>query len=160
MNLGGPRMRAGHSQRNYCGDAREGGMSLLEVLVSVVLILLTVPFMVALEIGALKLNGDAGEVDHAMWAAQAKVGELRAIGYEGVAAGQDEYALPDGRVVTREWTVRNATPAVSTKTITVIAFERDNVDARQAGIDFVLASRVGLSGGGYGGDCVDCGGGS
>ncbi len=144
-------MRAGDGQRVCRRGAREEGMSLLEVLVSVVLILLTVPFMVALEIGALKLNGDAGELDHAMWAAQAKVEELRAIGYAGVAAGQDECMLPDGRVVTREWTVRNAEPVVSTKTITVVAFERDSVDARRAGIDFVLASRTALSGGGGGG---------
>ncbi len=128
-------------------------MSLLEVLVSVALILLTVPFMVALEIGALKLNGNAGELDHAMWAVQAKVGELRAVGYAGVASGQDEYTLPDGRVVTREWTVRNSKPVTSTKTITVVAFERDNVDARQATLDFVLASRSALSGpGGCTGD--------
>ena len=143
-------MRAGHSQRACRGDAREEGMSLLEVLVSVVLILLTVPFMVALEIGALKLNADAGEVDHAMWAAQAKVEELRAVGYSAISSGQDEYALPDGRVVTREWTVTNAKPVTATKTITVIAFERDNVGARQVGIDFVLASRIALSGSGGG----------
>ncbi len=141
-------MWAGNSQRVCRREAREEGMSLLEVLVSVVLILLTVPFMVALEIGALKLNGDAGELDHAMWAAQAKVEELRALGYAGVAAGQDEFTLPDGRIVTREWTIAVAKPVVSTKTITVIAFERDNVDARQATLDFVLASRAALSGGG------------
>ena len=122
-------------------------MSLLEVLASVVLILLTVPFMVAVEIGALKLNGDAGEVDHAMWAVQAKVEEMRAAGYASVSNGDDEYTLPDGRVVTREWTVRNSKPVKDTKTITVIAFERDNVDARQAEIAFVLAKRSAMSGG-------------
>ena len=142
-------MWAGDSQFVCRREVREQGMSLLEVLVSIVLILLTVPFMVALEIGALKLNGDAGELDLAMWAAQAKVEELRALGYDSVARGRDEYTLPDGRVVTREWTVSNAKPVTSTKTITVVAFMRDRVDARPAGIDFVLASR--FSGGGGGG---------
>ena len=141
-------MWAGDSRYVCRHKAREEGMSLLEVLVSVALILLTVPFMVVLEIGALKLNGDAGELDLAMWAAQAKVEELRAVGYAGVANGQDEYTLPDGRVVTREWTVRNSKPVTSTKTIAVVAFVRDRVDARQARIDFVLAGRSTVSGSG------------
>jgi hypothetical protein len=59
--------------------------------------------------------------------------------------------------VTREWTVSNAKPVTSTKTITVVAFMRDRVDTRPAGIDFVLASR--FSGGGGGGKGGKKGGG-
>lgn len=144
-------MTASDSQRFHWCDAHEQGMSLLEVLVSLVLILLTVPLMVALQIGALKLNGDAGEVDHAMWAAQAKVEELRTAGYASVIDGNDEYSLPDGRVVTRKWSVTESEPVVDTKTVKVTASERDNVGARQAEIAFVLARRSALSGGGGGG---------
>ncbi len=141
-------MWAGSSQRVCHAGALEKGMSLLEVLVSIVLILLTVPFMVALEIGALKLNGDAGEIDRAMWAALAKVEDLRAAGYGGVSSGEDEYTFTDGRIVTRQWTVGNAHPVPSAKTITVVAFERDNVGAEQVSLDFVLAHRMALSGAG------------
>ena len=42
----------------------EQGISLLEVLISIVLILLTVPFLAAMEVSALKMNGDAGEIDN------------------------------------------------------------------------------------------------
>jgi Tfp pilus assembly protein PilV len=127
------------------GTHREDGISLLEVLVAVVLILLTVPFMVAIELQALKLNGDAGEIDAATWAAQAKIEEFRAATYADVkGTGEDEHLLPDGRVVTRQWAVSRDQPAKGTKTITVTALERDNFDAKPVEISFVLATRTAL----------------
>ena len=124
---------------------REDGISLLEVLVAVVLILVTVPFMVAIELQALKLNSDAGEIDAGTWAAQAKIEEFRAASYADVeGTGEDEHVLPDGRVVARQWEVRRNRPVTGTKTITVTALERDNFDAKPVEIAFVLATRTAL----------------
>lgn len=141
--------------------ADETGISLLEVLVSVVLILLTVPFMVALEVHALKLNADAGEIDLATWVAQAKVEELRADAYDDVKKGDTEFVLPDGRRFEVTWDVKKGKPVKDTMTITVTALELDNVDARSAEIVFVLAKREQLScaeGSGSGSEDDGCGG--
>ena len=119
----------------------EQGISLLEVLISIVLILLTVPFLAAMEVSALKMNGDAGEIDLAMWAANAKVEEMRAAGYDEADKGDDEYTFPDGRVVLREWDVDKGKPVKDTRTITITAVEKDRVDARTVEIVFVLGKR-------------------
>ncbi len=119
----------------------ERGTSLVEALVSIVLITVAVLYLAGLEVTSMLLNERAREADGALWAAQAKVEELRTLGYAGVNAGSDELMLPDGRRVTRSWAVDDDQPAANLRRVRVTSVLADIVDAEQVQLQFVMSDR-------------------
>lgn len=119
----------------------EQGFLLLELLVSIVLIMLLVPFLVGLELNAVKLNRRAKEVDGALWAALSKVEELRTLGYDGISAGSDELVLPDGNRMVRTWSLQEGQPAVKMRTITVTSAPVGVEAAQTVQLAFVMTDR-------------------
>ena len=122
--------------------ASESGFGLLELLVSVVVILLTVPFLAGLEIRSSRLGQSSEQQDLAVRAAQAKFAELRLVSYDDIAAGSDTATLPDGRTLTRSWTVQNNKPSPKTKTVTVTVVDDFSELAEPVDLSFVIADRV------------------
>ncbi len=67
----------------------DAGFALLELLVSVTLVMLVIPFVVGLQIGAMKMNTGSLELDAGVWAAQAKMEELWLAPFASVVDGTE-----------------------------------------------------------------------
>lgn len=105
------------------------GFSLLELLVSVSLVMLLIPFVVGLQIGAMKMNTGSLELDAGVWAAQAKMEELRLEPFAAVVDGTQDIQLGDGRVLTMTWSVRQNQPEAGLKMVTIEVVDSSNEDA-------------------------------
>jgi hypothetical protein len=94
---------------------------MVEVLVALGLVLITLPFLVHVEINSIKASTRADELTMVTAFAVSKAEELQTAVYDDVIEGSEEHTLPNGHVVGLLWTVRKDKPEKGCKTVTIRA---------------------------------------
>ncbi|MBW1698731.1 MAG: prepilin-type N-terminal cleavage/methylation domain-containing protein [Deltaproteobacteria bacterium] len=106
---------------------KDSGFTLVEVLVTMVILAIALLGMAALLAGIMQGNTYSNMVTTATTLAQEKLEEVRRIGYSGVESGEENYGdITDFPLFKRTTNVTSDSPAAGMKTVTVTVYWNSN----------------------------------
>ncbi len=128
------------SRANHENDAdrRTAGFSLIEVMVAALIVVMVVPLLVALQIRVLKMNGEAAQMDIAVWAAEAKLEALTTADIATLFGGSEEIVLADGRKLLRTWKTDVDNPETGLTAVEVTVIDMSIDEAKPVTLWFVI----------------------
>ncbi len=113
------------------------GFTLIEIMVAVTLLSIGLLGMAGLTVGIMRGNALSSEVTTATALAQAKMEDIKRLGYSGVSSSAEGYSAISGYPLYRRDTVIDVdTPKVGTKTVTITVFW--NSDASSIAVETIL----------------------